>query len=449
MFRKILIANRGEIAVRVIRAARELGIPTVSVHSEADEECLHTELSDQDVCIGPAVSSESYLNILSIISAAEITGADAIHPGYGFLAENSKFANICKDHKITFIGPSAEVIDLLGHKAMARKTMKEIGVPITPGTGIIQNPGEAVEFAKDSGYPVIVKAVAGGGGKGMRVAWSDEELVNIIPIAQGEAKSAFGNPDVYIEKYLSDPRHIEIQFIADQHGNVVHLGERDCSIQRRHQKLVEESPSPCLTAATRAEMGEAAKKGVRKVGYVGAGTMEFLYDTDGKFYFMEVNTRIQVEHPVTEMVTNIDIVKEQIRVALGERLSFRQEDVRFTGNAIECRVNAEDPFMNFMPTPGKIVDFHIPGGPGVRVDTHGYTGYEIPKYYDSLLAKVITWGRDRDEALARMKRTLLEFKATGIKTTIPFYEKLLENPDFQKGKYSTKFLENFNFKPDK
>jgi acetyl-CoA carboxylase biotin carboxylase subunit len=446
MFNKILIANRGEIAVRIIRAARELGIPTVSVHSEADEECLHTKLSDQDVCIGPSMSVDSYLNILNVISAAEITGADAIHPGYGFLAENSKFSGICKDHKITFIGPSAEVIDLLGNKAIARKTMKEIGVPITPGTGIIRNPGEALEFAKGAGFPVIVKAVAGGGGKGMRVAWSVEELTNIIPIAQGEAKAAFGNPEVYVEKYLTDPRHIEIQFLADSYGNVVHLGERDCSIQRRHQKLVEESPSPSLTPEKREEMGEAARKGVKKVGYVGAGTMEFLYDTDGKFYFMEVNTRIQVEHPVTEMVTNIDIVKEQISIAMGNKLSFRQEDVRFGGSAMECRVNAEDPYMNFMPTPGRIEEFHVPGGPGVRVDTHGYAGYVIPKYYDSLLAKVICWGRTRDEALARMKRALVEFRATGIKTTVPFYEKLLENPDFQKGKYSTKFLENFDFK---
>ncbi|MGA2141975.1 MAG: acetyl-CoA carboxylase biotin carboxylase subunit [Brevinematales bacterium] len=445
MFRKILIANRGEIAVRVIRAAKELGIPTVSVHSEADEQCLHTQLSDQDVCIGPAASSESYLNILAIISAAEITGADAIHPGYGFLAENSKFSGICKDHKITFIGPSAEVIDLLGNKAYARTTMKEIGVPITPGTGIITDAKEALEFASGASYPVIVKAVAGGGGKGMRVAWSDEELANIIPIAQAEARSAFGNPDVYVEKYLQEPRHIEIQFLADNYGNVVHLGERDCSIQRRHQKLVEESPSPSLSPEVREQMGEAVKKGVKKVGYSGAGTMEFLYDTDGRFYFMEVNTRIQVEHPVTEMITSVDIVKEQIRVAMGEKLSFRQDDIEFRGNAIECRVNAEDPSMNFMPTPGVIEDFHLPGGPGIRVDTHGYAGYEIPKYYDSLLAKVIAWGRDRDEALARMKRALQEFKASGIKTTIPFYEKLLENPDFQKGRYSTKFLENFKF----
>lgn len=445
MFKKILVANRGEIAVRVIRAAKELGITTVSVHSEADEECLHTKLSDQDVCIGPAPSKESYLNILSIISAAEITGADAIHPGYGFLSENSKFSSICEDHKITFIGPNAETIDLLGNKAMARKTMLEVGVPITPGTDIIQVPEEAAAFAKTVGYPVIVKATAGGGGKGMRVAWSDDELINIIPIAQGEAKSSFGNPDVYVEKYLRDPRHIEIQFIADKYGNVVHLGERDCSIQRRHQKLIEEAPSPCLSAETREAMGEAVKKGVKKVGYVGVGTMEFLYDTDGKFYFMEVNTRIQVEHPVTEMITSIDIVKEQIRVAMGEKLSFKQEDVKFQGHAIECRVNAEDPYMNFMPTPGKIEQFHIPGGPGVRVDSLGYTGYDIPKYYDSLVAKVITWGRDRNEALARMKRALSEFKATGIKTTIPFFDKLLENNDFKSGVYTTKFLETFKF----
>ncbi len=445
MFRKILIANRGEIAVRIIRAAKELGIPTVSVHSEADEQCLHTQLSDQDVCIGPALSSESYLNILAVISAAEITGADAIHPGYGFLAENPKFSGICKDHKITFIGPSAEVIDLLGNKAYARNTMKEIGVPITPGTDIITDTREPLEFASKAGYPVIVKAVAGGGGKGMRVAWSDEELANIIPIAQAEAKSAFGNPDVYVEKFLREPRHIEIQFLADNYGNVVHLGERDCSIQRRHQKLVEESPSPSLSADVREKMGEAVKKGVKKVGYSGAGTMEFLYDTDGKFYFMEVNTRIQVEHPVTEMRTSIDIVKEQIRTAMGERLSFKQEDVEFKGNAIECRINAEDPYMNFMPTPGVIQDFHLPGGPGIRVDTHCYSGYEIPKFYDSLLAKVIVWGRNREEAIARMKRALQEFRASGIKTTIPFYEKLLESPDFLKGMYSTNFLENFKF----
>lgn len=443
MFRKILIANRGEIAVRVIRAAKELGISTVTVHSEADESSLHTKLSDQDVCIGPAQSKESYLNILSIISAAEITGADAIHPGYGFLSENSRFSGICADHKITFIGPSPEVIDLLGNKAAARETMESCGVPITPGTGIIQDPQEAVDFAQRVGYPVIVKAVSGGGGKGMRVAWSNDELINIIPIAQGEAKSSFGNPDVYVEKYLQNPRHIEIQFIADKFGNAVHLGERDCSVQRRHQKLIEECPSPRLTADVRRQMGEAVIKGVKKVGYVGVGTMEFLYDVDGKFYFMEVNTRVQVEHPVTELVTNIDIVKEQIKVAMGEPLSFTQEDVKWTGHAIECRINAEDPYMNFMPTPGKIEDLHLPGGPGIRIDTHAYSGYEIPKYYDSLVCKLLAWGRNRDEAIARMKRALQEFKAEGIKTTVPFHEKMMDDPRFKSGDYSTKLLEDF------
>ena len=443
MFRKILIANRGEIAVRVIRAAKELGIPTVTVHSEADELSLHTKISDQDVCIGPALSKDSYLNILSIISAAEITGADAIHPGYGFLSENSKFSSICNDHKITFIGPSPEVIDLLGNKAAARKTMSDCGVPITPGTGIIQSPGEAVEFAKGAGYPVIVKAVSGGGGKGMRVAWSEDELINIIPIAQGEAKSAFGNPDVYVEKYLQNPRHIEIQFIADSFGNAVHLGERDCSIQRRHQKLIEECPSPSLNKDIRDQMGQAVIKGVKKVGYIGVGTMEFLYDTDGQFYFMEVNTRIQVEHPVTELVTSVDIVKEQIRVAMGEKLSFRQQDIEFRGAAIECRINAEDPLFNFMPSPGKIEEFLVPGGPGIRVDTHAYAGYEIPKYYDSLVAKLLAWGRNREEALARMKRALDEFRISGIKTTIPFHQKMMDNAQFKTGKYSTKFMEDF------
>ncbi|MCX7821123.1 MAG: acetyl-CoA carboxylase biotin carboxylase subunit [Brevinematales bacterium] len=443
MFRKILIANRGEIAVRVIRAAKELGIKTISIHSEADEECLHTKISDQDICIGPPLSKDSYLNIFAIISAAEIAGADAIHPGYGFLAENSKFSSICKDHKITFIGPSAEVIELLGNKDKARKTMRSVGVPVTPGTDVIEKPEEAIEFAKEVGYPVIVKAVAGGGGKGMRVAWSEDELKNIIPIAQGEAKAAFGNPDVYVEKYLENPRHIEIQFLADEYGNVVHLGERDCSIQRRHQKLLEEAPSPALTPEIREAMGEAVRKGVSKVGYVGAGTMEFLFE-NGKFYFMEVNTRIQVEHPVTEMITSVDIVKEQILVAMGEKLSFKQEDVKFHGHAIECRINAEDPFKNFMPTPGKIEEYRTPGGPGIRIDSHVYAGYEVPKYYDSLIAKLIAWGRNREEAIARMKRALQEYKIVGVKTTIPFFEKLLEHPDIIKGNYSTKFLENFS-----
>ena len=443
MFRKILIANRGEIAVRVIRAAKELGIQTVAVHSEADESCLHTRIADQDVCIGPALSRDSYLSIPAIISAAEITGADAIHPGYGFLSENAKFSKICEEHKITFIGPSAEAIALLGDKATARKTMSEAGVPVTPGTDIIQDVEEAVEFANKVGYPVICKATAGGGGKGMRVAWTDEELRTAIPLAQGEAKVSFSNPDVYVEKYLQNPRHIEIQFMADRHGNAIHLGERDCSIQRRHQKLIEEAPSPALSPEVRMQMGEVAKRGVRHVGYVGAGTMEFLYDEDGKFYFMEVNTRVQVEHPVSEAITGFDIVKEQILVAMGEKLSVSQEDIQFNGHAIECRINAEDPAMNFMPCPGRIDEVHLPQGPGVRIETHAYAGYEIPKYYDSLVAKVICWGRNRTEAIARMKRTLGEIRLGGLKTTIPFHEKVLDNDRFRSGKYSTKFLEDF------
>lgn len=442
MFKKILIANRGEIALRIIRAAKELGIPTVAVHSEADSESLHVKLADQNICIGPALSSESYLDMASLISAAEISGADAIHPGYGFLAENSKFSRICKEHGITFIGPDGDVIDSLGDKANARKTMSEVDVPVTPGTGLIHDVEDAVRFANEVKYPVIVKATAGGGGKGMKIGWNDEELRRIIPIAQSEAKNAFGNPEVYVEKYLENPRHIEIQFISDSHGNVVHLGERDCSIQRRHQKLIEEAPSPALKDDIRQKMGEAAKRGIKHVGYIGAGTMEFLYDEDGSFYFMEVNTRIQVEHPVTELVTNVDIVKEQIRVAMGLPLSFTQDDIVIRGHAIECRVNAEDPSLNFMPTPGKISHLHLPGGIGVRVDSHAYTGYEIPKYYDSLVAKLLCWGRDRDEAIARMKRALKEFRADGIKTTVPFHLKVMDNKTFRSGNYTTKFLED-------
>ncbi len=442
MFRKILIANRGEIALRIIRAAKELGIPTVAVHSEADHDSLHVKLADQNICIGPALSSESYLNMANLISAAEISGADAVHPGYGFLAENSKFSRICKDHEMTFIGPEGDVIDLLGDKATARKTMAEVNVPVTPGTDIIKDVEDAVRFANEVKYPVIVKATAGGGGKGMKIGWNDDELRSIIPIAQSEAKNAFGNREVYVEKYLENPRHIEIQFIADAHGNVVHLGERDCSIQRRHQKLIEEAPSPILSDNIRQKMGEAAKRGIKHVGYVGVGTMEFLYDEDGSYYFMEVNTRIQVEHPVTELVTNVDIVKEQIRVAMGEPLSFTQDDIVIRGHAIECRVNAEDPDMNFMPTPGKINHLHLPGGIGVRVDSHAYTGYDIPKYYDSLVAKLLCWGRTRDEAIARMKRSLEEFRADGIKTTVPFHLKVMNNEVFKSGEYTTKFLED-------
>ncbi len=445
MIRKILIANRGEIAVRVIRAAKEMGIPTVAIHSEADETSLHAKLADQDICIGPAPSSESYLNIAAIISAAEISGADAIHPGYGFLSENSKFAKICTEHGIKFIGPKAEVIDLLGDKVTAKKTMAEVGVPVTPGTGIIKDPEDAVKFAQEVSYPVIVKATSGGGGKGMRVAWNDDELRRIIPIAQGEAKTNFGNPEVYVEKYMEDPRHIEIQFIADEHGNVVHLGERDCSVQRRHQKLIEEAPSPALTPEQREEIGEAAKRGVLHAGYHGAGTMEFLYD-QGRFYFMEVNTRIQVEHSVTELATGIDLIKEQIRVANGEKLSFTQEEAGFKGHAIECRINVEDPYMNFMPSPGVITDLHFPGGFGVRIDSHAYLGYEIPKYYDSLLAKFMAWGKTREEALDRMKRILIEFKVEGVKTTAPFHMQVMDDKIFRSGKFTTSFMENFKIK---
>ncbi len=444
MFRKILIANRGEIAVRIIRAAKEMGVPTVAVHSEADETSLHTKLADQDICIGPASSAQSYLNIAALISAAEISGADAVHPGYGFLSENSKFSRICQEHGITFIGPTPEVIDLLGDKATARKTMAEVGVPVTPGTDIIHDPEDAVKFAQEVSYPVIVKATAGGGGKGMRVAWSDEELRRIIPIAQGEAKTNFGNPEVYVEKFMENPRHIEIQFIADSFGNVVHLGERDCSIQRRHQKLIEEAPSPVLTSEQRQEIGEAAKRGVKHVGYIGAGTMEFLFE-NGKFYFMEVNTRIQVEHCVSELVTSVDLIKEQISVAMGNKLSFTQDDIEIRGHAIECRINAEDPEHNFMPSPGTIEELHIPGGLGIRVDTHAYTGYEIPKYYDSLIAKVMAWGRTREEAIERMKRALGELHVKGIKTTAPFHIKVMNDEVYRSGKFTTKFLEDFKY----
>ncbi|NPV37775.1 Biotin carboxylase of acetyl-CoA carboxylase [Brevinematales bacterium NS] len=447
MIKKILVTNRGEIAVRVIRAAKELGIKTVAIHSEADKDSLHTRLADQDVCIGPALSKDSYLNIPAIISAAEITGADAVHPGYGFLSENAKFSRICRDHNITFIGPTPEAIELLGDKASARKTMSEVGVPITPGTGIIKDVSEAMKFAHEVGYPVIVKATAGGGGKGMRVAWSDDELASILPIAQAEAQTAFGNPDVYVEKYLQNPRHIEIQFIADKHGNAVYLFERDCSIQRRHQKLIEEAPSPALSPEIRKKMGEAACRGALHAGYYGAGTMEFLFDEESQqFYFMEVNARIQVEHPVTELITGVDLIKEQILVAMGEKLSFKQEDLKVNGHAIECRINAEDPYMNFMPVPGKITELHFPGGPGIRIDSHIYAGYEIPKYYDSLVAKVLAWGRDRQEAIARMRRLLDEMRIEGIKTTAPFHRQMMDNPDFIKGNYSTKFMENFKLK---
>jgi len=442
MFNKVLIANRGEIALRVIRACRELGVQTVAVYSEADRESLHVRFADDDVCIGPAPSRSSYLNIPRIIAAAEITGADAIHPGYGFLAENAEFAEICKASNIAFVGPTGEQIRLMGDKASARRLAKEAGVPTVPGSeGILADAEEALPVAEGIGFPVIIKATAGGGGKGMRIAHEAEQFTQLFGLAQNEALSAFGNGDVYVEKYLERPRHVEIQVMGDQHGVIVHLGERDCSIQRRHQKLIEESPSPALTPDLRDAMGHAAIALASAIGYVGAGTIEFLLDTDGKFYFMEMNTRIQVEHPVTEMVTGFDLVKEQIRVAAGERLSFPTEMRGLRGHAVECRVNAEDPYRGFQPSPGLITAYHPPGGPGVRVDTHVYAGYKVPPHYDSLLAKVIVHGRTREEALRRIGQALDSFILEGITTTIPFLARVVRHPDFVAGKVDTRFLE--------
>jgi acetyl-CoA carboxylase, biotin carboxylase subunit len=442
MFTKVLIANRGEIALRVIRACRELGIQTVAVYSEADRESLHVRFADDDVCIGPAPSRSSYLNIPRIIAAAEITGADAIHPGYGFLAENAEFAEICKASNITFIGPTAEQIRQMGDKASARRLAKEAGVPTVPGSeGILTDVEEALPLAEEIGFPVIIKATAGGGGKGMRIAHDGDQFTQLFGLAQNEALSAFGNGDVYVEKYLERPRHVEIQVIGDQHGRVIHLGERDCSVQRRHQKLIEESPSPALTSELRQQMGDAAVALAAAIGYVGAGTIEFLLDADGSFYFMEMNTRIQVEHPVTEMVTGFDLVKEQIRVAAGDPLSFPARLTGLRGHAIECRINAEDPSRNFQPSPGLITAYHPPGGPGVRIDTHVYAGYRVPPHYDSLLAKVIVHGRDRAEALARMGQALDSFILEGVTTTIPFLARVIKSPKFVAGEIDTRFLE--------
>ena len=442
MFRKVLIANRGEIAVRIIRACQELGISTVAVFSEADREALHVQLADEAYCIGPTPSKDSYLNMSRIISVALLAKADAIHPGYGFLAENASFAQLCKDCSITFIGPDADAIQKMGDKAVAKATMREAQVPLVPGTeGLIEDISEALKVAAEIGYPVIVKATAGGGGRGMRVAWDDEELTKAIRQAQKEAEAAFGNPGVYLEKYVEEPRHVEIQIVGDQHGNVVFLGERDCSIQRRHQKLVEEAPSPALDQGLREQMGRAAVAAAKAVNYHGAGTVEFLLDKHGQFYFMEMNTRIQVEHPVTEMITGIDLIKEQIRVAAGQPLSFAQEDVKLDGWAIECRINAENPEKNFMPSPGKVQRYLPPGGYGVRIDSAVYPGYDIPPFYDSMVAKLIVWGKDRQEAIARMKRALDEFVIDGVHTTIPFHAKLMEHPDFVSGHFSTNFLE--------
>jgi acetyl-CoA carboxylase, biotin carboxylase subunit len=441
MFKKVLIANRGEIALRVIRACRELGIQTVAVYSEADRESLHVRFADDDVCIGPAPARESYLRIPRIIAAAEITGADAIHPGYGFLAENAEFAENCTAAGITFIGPTAEQIRVMGDKAAARKAMTAVGVPVVPGTpGPVEDVDEALGFAREIGFPVIIKAAAGGGGKGMRVSTDPDDFARAFQLARSEALSAFGNGDVYVEKYLARPRHIEFQILGDKHGNVIHLGERDCSVQRRHQKLIEEAPSPAMTPSLRAQMGGAAVLGAKAIDYVGAGTIEMLLDSDGSYYFMEMNTRIQVEHPVTEMLTGVDLVKEQIRVAAGAPLSVLELPA-LRGHVIECRVNAEDPARNFQPSPGRIVTFHPPGGPGVRVDTHAYAGYTVPPFYDSLLAKLICQGRDRQEALRRMQMALEGFIIEGVTTTIPFLGRVMANPRFQAGEVDTKFLE--------
>jgi acetyl-CoA carboxylase, biotin carboxylase subunit len=442
MFKKVLIANRGEIALRVIRACRELGVETVAVYSEADRESLHVRFADDDVCIGPPPSRQSYLRIPNIIAAAEITGADAIHPGYGFLAENAEFADTCKASNIAFIGPTGDQIRQMGDKATAKRLAQEAGVPTVPGTpGTVQDVDEALKHVEAIGFPVIIKATAGGGGKGMRVAQEAEQFAQSFSLAQNEALAAFGNGEVYVEKYLARPRHVEIQVMGDLHGNVVHFGERDCSVQRRHQKLIEESPSPALTPELRARMGEAAIRLASAIHYAGAGTLEFLLDEDGSFYFMEMNTRIQVEHPVTEMVTSFDLVKEQIRVASGDPVSFRGDGARLRGHAIECRINAEDPYRNFQPSPGVITAYHPPGGPGVRLDSHIYDGYTVPPYYDSLLAKVIVHGNDRDEALARMGQALDSFVLEGVTTTIPFLGRVIRHPDFVAGRVDTKFLE--------
>jgi acetyl-CoA carboxylase biotin carboxylase subunit len=441
VFKKVLIANRGEIALRVIRACKELGVETVAVYSEADRESLHVRFADDDVCIGPPPARDSYLRIPRLIAAAEITGADAIHPGYGFLAENAEFAETCAASNITFIGPTAEQIRVMGDKAAARRAMSEVGVPIIPGTpGPVEDVEEALAFAKQIGFPVIIKAAAGGGGKGMRVAKDADDFARSFGLARSEALSAFGNGDVYVEKYLARPRHIEFQILGDQHGHVIHLGERDCSVQRRHQKLIEESPSPAVTPDLRARMGAAAVAGAKAIDYVGAGTIEMLLDTDGSFYFMEMNTRIQVEHPVTEMITGVDLVKEQIRVAAGEELSIT-ELPPLRGHVIEVRVNAEDPARNFQPSPGRIDTFHPPGGPGVRLDSHVYAGYTVPPYYDSLLGKLICQGRDRAEAIVRVRVALEAFVIEGVTTTIPFLARVMANPRFQAGDIDTKFLE--------
>ena len=442
MFNKILIANRGEIALRIIRTCKELGIKTVAVYSEADKDSLHVTFADEAVCIGPPFGKDSYLKIPAIISAAQVTGADAIHPGYGFLAENANFSEICQESNLKFIGPSPEMIRAMGDKAFAKDTMKKNEVPVIPGSdGVVENVEEAKELAKGIGYPVIIKASAGGGGKGMRIVWEESEFQKAFQTARTEAEAAFANGDVYIEKFIENPRHIEIQVMGDQHGTVYHYGERDCSVQRRHQKLIEESPSPAVDEDLRNRMGEAAVKGAKSVKYEGAGTIEFLLDKHKNFYFMEMNTRIQVEHPVTELVYDVDLVRQQILVAAGEKIEAKPKKPH--GHAIEFRINAEDPDNNFRPSPGKITSLHFPGGFGVRNDSHIYQSYSIPPYYDSLIAKLIVWGKNREDALMRGKRALNEFIVEGIKTTIPFHLQVLEDSRFKSGNFDTSFLEKF------
>lgn len=447
MIKKVLIANRGEIALRIIRTCHEMGIKTVAVYSTADRDALHVKFADEAVCIGPPASRESYLRPDRLIAAAEVTGADAIHPGYGFLSENAEFSDICHDHNIKFIGPSAHTITLMGDKSLAKQTMREANVPTVPGSaGILQSPQEGMALAAEVGYPVLVKAKAGGGGRGMRVITKEEDFVNNFNAAQSEAEAAFGNGELYLEKFVTKPRHVEIQLLGDGKGTVIHFGERECSIQRRHQKLVEESPSPIITPELRQQMGDAAIRGAEAVNYEGAGTVEFLVDADRNFYFIEMNTRIQVEHPVTEEVTDCDLIEYQIRVAMGERV--RKRKIELQGHSIECRINAEDPFKNFNPSPGTINIFHPPGGHGIRLDTHAYAGYKIPPYYDSMIGKLIVRAHNRDLAIKKMRRALDEFVIEGIKTTIPFHKQLMVHPDFQAGDFDTHFLETFELKPE-
>lgn len=447
MLQKILIANRGEIAVRIIRACREMGIRTVAVYSEADKNSLHKTLADEAVCIGPAASSKSYLNMKSILEAACLTGADSIHPGFGFLSENASFAKICNDMGIKFIGPSGELINLLGNKSKAKETMKKAGVPVVPGSeGLIKNKEEAIELAEKIKYPVILKASAGGGGRGIRVAYSKEELEKSYDLVKQEAKISFGDDSIYLEKFIENPRHVEIQILADEHGNCIHLGERDCSIQRRNQKIIEETPSMAISGKTRKKMGQVAVKAVKEIGYTNAGTIEFLVDKNQDFYFMEMNTRVQVEHPITEMITGIDIIKEQIKIASGEKLSLEQEDITFTGHVMEARINAENPDKNFMPCPGKITGLHLPGGNGVRVDTAIYSGYTVPATYDAMIAKIIAQGKNRKETIAKLRSAVAELVVEGIDTNADFILKILENKAFRTNKYDTSFIEKEMFK---